>query len=140
MLWIAPHITIPAIEISFTAARSSGPGGQNVNKVNSKAVLRWDFQNSQALPPDVRERFLVRFGSRLTKNGEVIIASDRCRDLRSNQEDCLQKLREMILAIAVAPKIRKPTKPSFSSTVKRRKNKSNRGEIKKGRRRPTFDD
>jgi ribosome-associated protein len=80
MLSVTPRIQIPLDEFEFTYARSGGPGGQNVNKVNSKAILRWNLVGSPALPDDVRERFLETFGTRVLATGEVrraIVARDR---------------------------------------------------------------
>src|SRR4051812_20726542 len=112
MLSVNSRITIPEAELEFSYARSSGPGGQNVNKVNSKAQLRWPATSSAALPADVRARFLTRYASRLTTEGELLIVSQRYRDQGRNVTDCLEKLKEMILAVAIAPKRRRPTKPS----------------------------
>ena len=93
MLIVNSRLQIPLSEFEFTYVRSSGPGGQNVNKVNSKALLRWPVIRSASLPPDVRERFLRRFASRLTTEGELLINSQRYRDQGRNADDCLEKLR-----------------------------------------------
>src|SRR5690242_13852589 len=79
-LTINSRIRIPHQEFEFSFARSGGPGGQNVNKVNSKALLRWPVHNSPSLPADVRHRFLTRYRSRLTTEGEIILSSQRYRD------------------------------------------------------------
>ncbi len=115
--------------------RSSGPGGQNVNKVSSKAMLRWRVLASESLPPDVRQRFLAKYGNRLTTDGDLIITSQRYRDQPRNVDDTLDKLREMIAGVAVAPKRRRPTKPTRSSVKKRVETKQARGHTKKLRRR-----
>src|SRR5438093_10330945 len=101
MLVVSDQLQIPLKELSFSFARSSGPGGQNVNKVNSKATLRWNARESSSLPADVRERFLARFGRRLTQLGEIIVVSQRYRDQGRNVADCLAKLRAMLSAVAV---------------------------------------
>jgi ribosome-associated protein len=132
------HIRVPAEEIEFTYARSSGPGGQNVNKVNSKAVLRWNPTTSPSLPDDVRTRFLTKFASKLTTEGEIVIASERYRDQRKNIDDCLEKVRTMILEVARPPKKRRPTKPSRASK-ERRLDSKRRDSAKKSNRRG-FDD
>jgi ribosome-associated protein len=124
MLFVNPQITLPESELELTYARSSGPGGQNVNKVNSKAVLRWNPGQSSGLPPQLRDRILARLAPRLTTEGDLVISSDRFRDQGRNREDCLQKLREILLAASAVPKIRKKTKPSRSSQKKRRESKS----------------
>ena len=115
MLQVNGRIRIPEDEFEFTYARSSGPGGQNVNKVNSKALLRWPVTVSPSLPEEVRGRFIQRYRSRLTEAGEILISSQRYRDQGRNVDDCLDKLREMILAVATRPKTRKATKPSRAS-------------------------
>lgn len=114
-----PGISIPDSEFQFTFVRSSGPGGQNVNKVNTKAMLRWPFTASPSLSGAVRARFLARYSSRLTIAGELIITSQRFRDQGKNRDDCLEKLREMLAAIAVAPIRRRKTKPSRGSVERR---------------------
>ncbi len=107
---ITRQIEIPRSELRFSFVRSSGPGGQNVNKVASKAVLRWGVARSAALPDDVRERFLARFPRRVNDRGELIIASQRYRDQAKNVGDCVSKLREMLLSVATLPKPRKKSK------------------------------
>src|SRR6185369_10271518 len=104
MLVVTPNIRIPREEFEFTFTRSSGPGGQNVNKVNSKAVLRCNPATSPNLPDDVRRRFLQRYASRMTTAGELVMTSERYRDQRQNIDDCLEKVREMLAAVASAPK------------------------------------
>ena len=136
MLVISPRIRIADDELQFSFVRSSGPGGQNVNKVNTKAVLRWPVCASGALPDDVRERFLQRYRHRVTAEGDFLMSSQRFRDQRRNQRDCLEKLREMLLAVATPPKRRKPTKPTRSSRRCRRTEKRIQGQKKQSRRAP----
>src|SRR5205085_6959122 len=112
LLTVNSRLQIPLAEFEFTYARSSGPGGQNVNKVNSKATLRWGVRGSPSLPDDVRERFLAAYGSRVTTEGDILIVSQRFRDQAKNIDDCLAKLREMLAAVAVAPRKRRATKPT----------------------------
>ena len=88
-------IQIPASEIELTFARSSGPGGQNVNKTSSKAVLRWNLLGSNAVPESVKKRFMEAFASRLTTEGDVVIHSDESRDRSINIETCKEKLIEL---------------------------------------------
>jgi ribosome-associated protein len=137
MLEVA-HIRIPLEEFEFTYARSSGPGGQNVNKVNSKAILRWNPMTSPTLPDDVRARFLSRFSSKLTTGGEIVIHSERTRDQRKNAADCLERVRIMLLEIARPPKKRRPTKPSRGSK-ERRLDSKRRDSAKKSNRRNVGD-
>lgn len=125
---------IPISEIEFTYARSSGPGGQNVNKVNSKAVLRWNVAASAALTGELRQRVLARLGERLTAGGDLVIASDRFRDQGRNREDCLEKLRALLEAAARVPKRRKRTQPTFSSKKRNLEAKRRHSEKKRFRR------
>ena len=126
MLKITPNIQIPTTELQFTFARSPGPGGQNVNKVNSKAVLKWDVRQSTVLPHAVKTRFLAKFSRRISKAGLLIVTSHRYRDQGRNVADCLAKLREMIDSVLKAPVIRKKTKPSkvLSGGVSKRKRRT----------------
>ena len=127
-------IRIPDREIAFQFVRSSGPGGQNVNKVASKAVLRWDASSSPSLPADVRRRFLERFGSRITAAGEIVIASDRHRDRERNRDDCLERLRRMLAEVAIAPTPRRKTLPRRGAVERRLRDKRARAERKQERR------
>jgi ribosome-associated protein len=140
MHFISSRIRIPDDELRFSFARSSGPGGQNVNKVNTKAVLRWAVQVSPSLPADLKHRFLARYGTRLTAAGEIVINSQRFREQGQNQRDCLEKLRELIAAVAIPPKRRKPTKPTKASHQRRRAEKHTHSLKKQQRRRPHSDD
>lgn len=133
-LKVTNRLRIPLEEFEFSYARSSGPGGQNVNKVNSKVLLRWPVQTSPSLPEPVRERFLNRFRNRITAAGEVLISSQRFRDQPRNVDDCLDKLREMLAEVAVAPTRRKRTQPSRASVKRRLENKRRKSEKKQGRR------
>jgi ribosome-associated protein len=139
MLSVSPEIQIPEEELTFTYARSSGPGGQAVNKVNTKAVLRWNFAASRALSEGARARFLERFGGRLTKTGDLIVASDEHRDQRRNQEACREKLQAMLAAIARPPKARRPTKPTRGSKERKLDAKKRVGQNKALRRKISFD-
>ena len=97
MLVVTELICIPDDELEWSYARSSGPGGQNVNKVASKAVLRWKAAGTAAAIPDpARARMRARFPSRFTADGDVLIQSQKYRDQERNREDCLTKLTEMI--------------------------------------------
>lgn len=134
MLQVAPHFSIPLREIEFSFARSSGPGGQNVNKVNSKAVLKWNFLKSPSLPLAIRARFLGQYSARLNQEGELIITSDRTRDQGKNKSDCLEKLKELLSSVTYPPKIRRDTKPTRSSKEKRIRSKQSLSEKKKNRK------
>ena len=133
MLIINSKIAISYEEFIISYARSSGPGGQNVNKTNSKAVLHWNVTGSPSLPFDVRSRFLRTYASKLTVEGGIVIASDEHRQQEANLRNCFEKLKIMLLAVAIAPKIRRPTKPTKSSKRARLADKKGRGVTKKNR-------
>jgi len=122
-LSISTRVTVPASELEFSFARSSGPGGQNVNKVSSKAVLRWAVAKTPSLPEEVRERFLAKYRTRITTEGELVMSCQRYRDQGRNIEECRTKLSEMIQAVLTAPRKRKATKPSKGSKERRLKEK-----------------
>jgi ribosome-associated protein len=134
MLEINRRISIPLKEFKFTFARSSGPGGQNVNKVNSKVTLHWDVTTSASLPEDVRSRFVAQYPRRINKEGFLVIHSERFRDQGRNVTDCTNKLRDLILTIATPPKKRRPTKPSRGSKLRRLASKREKSQKKQGRR------
>ncbi len=125
---------VPLSEIVFSFARSSGPGGQNVNKVNSKAVLKWNVRDTNYLPESVRMRFLDRFSNRVNQEGEVVLSCDMYRDQKRNKEECIQRLEQMIAQVARPPKRRKPTKPSKASKNRRLDSKKRQGEKKQMRK------
>jgi ribosome-associated protein len=130
VLTISPNLQIPMSEIEFKFVRSSGPGGQNVNKVASKAILRWSPVASRSLPDDVRERFVAAYRSRLTRSGELILTSDRYRDQGRNTADCLARLRTMLGAVAKPPKRRKRTGPTRAAKARRLAEKQRRSTTK----------
>jgi ribosome-associated protein len=140
MLEVTPTIRVPLDEFEWSFARSGGPGGQNVNKVASKAILRWNFDGSPSVPDDVKARFRVRFPSRLTTEGEVVLSSELTRDQGRNRDDCLDKLAQMLRAVAVAPKKRRPTKPTKGSQRRRVEAKRRQSVRKAGRKGPAGDD
>ena len=139
-LIVSRRVRIPLEEFRFTFARSGGPGGQNVNKVNTKVTLHWPVRSSPSLPEDVRERFCGRYRRRINKLGEVVIQSARYRDQARNVSDCLAKLRDMLRQVAVAPKQRKPTRPTRASQERRLREKKARTQKKQARRRPANDE
>ena len=124
----------PLGEVRFSFARSSGPGGQNVNKVESKAVLRWDVARSPGISGAVRARFLERFARRITSDGELVLASQRYRVRERNVADCIAKLRAMLDEVAKPPKARKPTKPTRASKQRRLDSKKAQSRKKAQRR------
>lgn len=110
MLHVNENISIPMSELRFTYARSPGPGGQNVNKVNSKAILRWSLVSTVAISGAVKQRLRMKYGNRISGDGDLIITSHRYRDQPRNVSDCLNKLAVMIRAVATPPKPRRKTK------------------------------
>jgi len=134
LLIVNDQLRLPLSELTFSFSRSGGPGGQNVNKVASKATLRWNVAASPALPTEVRQRFQRRFTSRLTTAGELVLTSQRYRDQGRNVADCLEKLRSMLMEVARPPKPRRPTKPSKSSRQRRLTTKRKQSEKKAQRR------
>jgi ribosome-associated protein len=139
MLRINDRISIPMDEFRFDYARSGGPGGQNVNKVATKATLRWSPAESPSLPDPVRRRLLRAISSRLTTEGELIISSQRTRDRLRNIDDCLDKLRDLVLEAATPPKPRIATRPTLGSKQRTTEAKKQRSQTKKLRKPPSFD-
>jgi ribosome-associated protein len=140
MLDVAPHIRIPREELDISFARSGGPGGQNVQKVSSKVLLRWKPEASTSLPTDVKSRLLAQQRHRLTNDGEILITSQRTRDQGRNLEDCLDKLRELIVRALRPPKARKATRPTRGSRERRLQAKRQRGQRKAGRKMAGWED
>jgi ribosome-associated protein len=136
MLVINDEICIPESELRWSFVRAGGPGGQNVNKVASKAVLRWDLAGSPSMPADIKGRLFAQQRGRITSEGEVILASQRFRDQAKNRQDCLDKLRELVRRAATPLKPRKSTRPTRGSRAARLREKRHRSTIKLGRRRP----
>jgi ribosome-associated protein len=134
MLEITAHLRIPDDELSWSYVRAGGPGGQNVNKVASKAVLRWNVAASPSLSEDIKARLRARQANRITADGEMVLSSQRHRDQERNRQDCLDKLREMIAEAAKRPKTRRRTKPTRGSKERRLQAKKRRAATKAGRR------
>jgi ribosome-associated protein len=117
--------------------RSGGPGGQNVNKVASKAVVRWDLKRSPSVPEEVKTRLCTLQRRRITGSGDLVLSSQRYRDQGRNIQDCLDKLREMIAQAAIVPRPRKPTRPSRRAREARLQEKRRRSAAKARRRLPS---
>ena len=135
MLQVTDLIQIPDDELQWSFVRSSGPGGQNVNKVASKAQLRWKAgATAAAIASPAKERMRARFPSRFTVEGDVVIQSQKYRDQERNREDCILKLIEMIRDALVEPTLRKKTKPSRGAHRRRVADKRRISKKKQSRR------
>lgn len=130
-----PDLVIPAAELRVSFARSGGPGGQNVNKVESKVLLRWSPRASAALSDADREWLLERLAKKLTADGDLIVTSDRTRDQGRNREDAEARLHALVNTALVRPKRRRKTRPSAAAREKRIDAKKARGRMKAERRR-----
>jgi ribosome-associated protein len=139
MIEVTPHITIPKDELEITFARSGGPGGQNVQKVSSKVLVRWKPAHSRSLPEDVKARLLAQQGRRLTRDGEILVTSQRTRDQGRNLRDCLDKLCSLVLRALAPPKPRRATRPTRGSRERRLLSKKKRASRKESRRPQQWD-
>jgi ribosome-associated protein len=128
-------VPLPLAELHFSFARSSGPGGQNVNKVESKAVLHWDVGASRAVPAAVRARLRSRYARRITGEGVLVLSSQRHRERERNVADCLAKLGAMLAEVAKPEKPRRPTRPSRGAKERRLAEKRHASQRKADRRR-----
>ncbi len=131
---VAPGITIPEAEVEFSAIRSQGAGGQNVNKVASAVQLKFDAAQSTALPPGCRQRLLARRDQRISADGVVTIKAQQFRSQEQNKRAAMERLAELIRQAAVAPRPRKPTKPPRAAHARRLEGKARRGALKRSRR------
>jgi ribosome-associated protein len=133
MVQITDRICIDESEIEETFVRSSGPGGQNVNKVSTAVQLRFNVAQSPNLPEHVRDRLLRIGGKRLTDEGVLLIDARRYRTQEKNREDAVARLAEWIRKAAEVEPKRHPTKPTRAARRKRLEKKRHRSEIKQGR-------
>ena len=132
-LKINSRITIPATEIRIEFVRSGGPGGQNVNKVATKAVLRFNLRDSPSFPETTRQRAMTRLASRLTNGGDIVLTSSKYRDQSRNRADALIRLSELLAEASRPRKRRVPTRPSRAARERRLSEKKAHGRLKKER-------
>ena len=134
MIAVTDRVSIPDDEVRWEYARSGGPGGQNVNKVASKATLRWAVAASAAIPPDATARLLAAHPSHVTTEGEFLVTSQEYRDQERNRQRCEEKLADMVRAALTPPKPRKKTKPTKASQRRRLDDKKKQGQKKSTRK------
>jgi ribosome-associated protein len=140
MLQVTPEIAIEESELEERFVRSSGPGGQNVNKVATAVQLRFDPSRSKAIGDDVRRRLGAIAGSRMTTEGVLVIDARRFRTQAENRQDARDRLVDLIRRAAVKPKRRRKTRPTASSKERRLASKRKRADTKRGRRDSPGDD
>jgi ribosome-associated protein len=140
MIRVTGKIAIDEREVTESFVRSSGPGGQNVNKLATAVQLRFDVRRSPSLPPDVRARLERLAGARLTREGVLVITAQRHRTQGRNRQDAIDRLIALIRRAAIPPVPRRPSKPTAASRERRLEGKKRRGGLKELRRaRPQFD-
>ncbi|MCD0461193.1 alternative ribosome rescue aminoacyl-tRNA hydrolase ArfB [Roseiconus lacunae] len=137
-LIVSSYLTLPAAEFTVTTVRSSGPGGQNVNKVNSKVILHWEFEATEQISDEWKDRFRRKFSNRINRDGALVLQSDRHREQMQNLAEVRAKLVEMLTETRRPPRKRKPTKPTAGSRRRRKEAKIQQSQ-KKQQRRQKFD-
>ena len=140
MLQATATIAIPEQELEERFIRASGPGGQNVNKVSSAVQLRFNVAASPSLSEAVKQRLIRLAGRRMTDDGILLIEASRFRSQDRNREDARERLAALVAQAAIAPKPRRPTKPSLGAKQRRLTAKSQRGALKAKRAKPSADD
>ncbi|MBI5514847.1 MAG: aminoacyl-tRNA hydrolase [Deltaproteobacteria bacterium] len=135
-LMVTPTLVIPGADLLWSAARASGPGGQNVNKVATKVELRFDLPGTRCLDEAVKSRLRTLCAGRLDADGWVQLSSQKTRDQSRNLDDARERLRALILRALEAPAVRRATKPSRASKQRRLNEKRQTSVRKEGRRPP----
>lgn len=136
MIEITPWLSIDEEELVWRAARASGPGGQHVNKTSTALELRFDVRRSPSLPEDVKARLEKLAGSRLTQDGVLVLFAQGSRSQEMNRQDARTRLIELVRRATEKPKPRRPTKPTYSSKLKRLEGKTRRSGVKAMRGKP----
>ena len=139
-LQVAAGIEIPDSELSLSFVRSSGPGGQNVNKVATAAQLRFDLERSAVLPDGVKARLRALSGRRLTADGSILIIARNHRTQEHNRREAQERLTDLIRRALTVPKLRKATKPTRAARERRLEHKTRLQRTKRLRARPGWDD
>jgi len=134
MIEISPTLAIDEREIQESFVRAEGPGGQNVNKVSTVVQLRFDVLHSGSLPPYVKDRLTQITGSRMTKEGVLVIIARRFRTQVQNREDAMEQLKDLLRRAEIRPKVHFKTKVPLGQKRRRQEDKAKHGEKKKLRR------
>jgi ribosome-associated protein len=140
MIRVTPDIVIHEKELTFEFVRSSGPGGQNVNKVSTTVQLRFDVRDSAGIPVGVKTRLKSLAGKRMTEDGVLIIKAGRFRKQEQNRQDAIERLARLIKAAAVKPKTRIKTRPTKAAKERKLASKKHRGHLKQMRKKVTNTD
>jgi ribosome-associated protein len=136
MIEIGPHLAIPDDELTFVTSRSSGPGGQNVNKLETRVTLLFDVAGSPSLTDEQRQRIADRLSGRINKDGVLRVASQRHRTQAANRQAAVERFVELIGEALARRRRRRPTRPSRAAERRRIEQKKRRGELKRRRRKP----
>ncbi len=139
-LAVAPGVEIPADDLEYTFSRSGGPGGQNVNRTDTRVQVSFDLDRTRALPDDVRARVRALAGRRLTRDGRVVLACDRHREQGRNLAEVRERLAALVRSALAPPRIRRRTRPTRASQERRLERKRQRAALKRGRGRAPGDE